>query len=133
MLTPHMGEFARLLGVDIETLQKNRLKLAEDFAKEHELLLVLKDAATLVTDGVHTAILSAPCSALSRGGSGDLLAGLLAGLLASSRCENPFEAVKCGVWLHNRAAHLACEDHSPRTLQPEVIAEYIDQAIKELE
>lgn len=133
VLTPHMGEFARLLGIGVEELKKDRLKFACTFAKEHEVLLVLKDAATLVTDGEHTAILRKPCSALSRGGSGDLLAGLIAGLLASSRCEDPFGAVKCGVWLHNRAARIACTHHSARTLQPEQIAEYMDDAFKELE
>lgn len=133
VLTPHMGEFARLLGVSVEAVKKDRLKLACAFAKEHQVILVLKDAATLVTDGSRSAILSNPCSALSRGGSGDLLAGLIAGILASGGCEDPYESVKCGVWLHNRAAHLACADYSPRCLQPEMIAEYINQAIKELE
>ncbi|MBQ7095202.1 MAG: NAD(P)H-hydrate epimerase [Clostridia bacterium] len=133
VLTPHLGEFASLLGVSVEALKKDRLQLAAAFAKKHQVILVLKDAATLVTDGSRTAILSKPCSALSRGGSGDLLAGLIAGLLASDFQADPFEGVKCGVWLHNRGAHLACKDHSPRTLQPEIIAEYIDQAFKELE
>ena len=133
VLTPHMGEFARLLGVSVAELQRNRLQLAKEFAKKHQLILCLKDAATLVTDGEHSAILSAPCSALSRGGSGDLLAGLIAGLLASNPCEDPFDMVKLGVWLHNRAAHLACKEHSPRALQPEEIAEYIEKAYEELE
>lgn len=133
VLTPHMGEFARLLGVSIPMLQKNRLQYAKDFAKEHGLILCLKDAATLVTNGEQTAILSAPCSALSKGGSGDLLAGLIGGLLASNPCEDPFEMVKLGVWLHNRAAHLASMEHSPRALQPEEIADYIEKAFEELE
>ncbi len=131
VLTPHMGEFSRLIGKDREDLAENRLTYAEQFAKENKVILVLKDAATVVTDGVRTAILSAPCSALAKGGSGDLLAGLLASLLAGK--GDPFDLVQTGVWLHNRAAHLALRRHSARTLQPEQIADYIDEAWMELE
>ncbi len=131
VLTPHMGEFARLLGVDKETLRANRIALAEGFAAKYGVILVLKDAATLVTDGARSAILSAPCSALAKGGSGDVLAGLLAGMLAGE--GDPFDLAQTAVWLHNRAAHLASMEHSARALQPEQIAEYIDNAWMELE
>ena len=131
ILTPHMGEFARLLGRSPEELRQNRLQMAEEFAARFGCILVLKDAATVVTDGKQTAILSAPCSALAKGGSGDLLAGLIAGLLAGG--AEAMEAAKAGVYLHNRAAHLACERQSPRSLQPEEIAEKISDAWMELE
>ncbi len=131
VLTPHMGEFARLIERPMGEVQQNRITLAEEFARKHHIILVLKDAATLVTDGERTEILSAPCSALAKGGSGDLLAGLLAGLLAVG--TDAFAAAKTAVWLHNRAGRLALKDHSPRALQPEQTAEYIDQAWMELE
>ncbi len=131
VLTPHMGEFMRLTGASKETLWKRRIPLAEEFAKEHRVILVLKDAATLVTDGKQTELLSAPCSALAKGGSGDLLAGLIAGLLAGG-CDT-FSLVKTGVYLHNRAAHLAVRGHSVRTVQPEQVARFLDQAWMELE
>lgn len=131
ILTPHMGEFSRLVGCSVAEVSKDRLRLAEAFAAEHHLILVLKDAATVVTDGARTEILSAPSSALAKGGSGDLLAGLVAGLLAGDR--DPFEAAKLGVYLHNRAAHLALSAYSPRYLQPEIIADYINHAWMEIE
>lgn len=131
VLTPHMGEFARLLGSTPEELRQNRLQRAEEFAACYGCILVLKDAATVVTDGKKTAVLSAPCSALAKGGSGDLLAGLIAGILAGG-CD-ALEAAKLGVYLHNRAAHLACKAQSPRALQPEEIAEKISDAWMELE
>ena len=131
VLTPHIGEFARLLGMEKETLLQNRIAIAMDFAKKYKVILVLKDAATLVTDGERVEILSAPCSALGKGGSGDVLAGLIAGMLAGK--GEPFDLVKTAVWLHNRAAHLAATEHSVRTLQPEQIADYIDNAWMELE
>lgn len=131
VLTPHVGEFARLLGVEKQELLQDRLAYAEDFARKNQLVLVLKDAATLVTDGKRTEILSAPCSALAKGGSGDLLAGLLAGMLAGE--GDPFDLAKTAVYLHNRAARLASQEHSVRALQPEMIANYIDKAWMELE
>lgn len=131
VLTPHMGEFARLAGVEKEKLLKNRLEIVEKFARKYQVILVLKDAATLVTDGRRTAILSAPCSALAKGGSGDLLAGLVAGLLAGA--GEPFALVQTGVYLHNRAAHLSLREHSARAVQPEQIARYIEMAWMELE
>lgn len=131
VLTPHVGEFARLLGIDKQQLLQNRLTYAKEFARNNKLILVLKDTATLVTDGSRTEILSSPCSALAKGGSGDLLAGLLAGMLAGE--GNPFDLAKTAVYLHNRAARLASQEHSVRALQPEHIAEYIDKAWMELE
>ncbi len=131
VLTPHLGEFARLIGMEVRAVAADRLELAEAFAKKYQLILVLKDAATVVTNGEETAVLSAPCSALAKGGSGDLLAGLIAGLLAGE--GEPLKLVQTGVWLHNRAAHLAARDHSVRTLQPDQIADYLDNAWMELE
>lgn len=131
VLTPHMGEFARLAGISVEEVREKRIALAEEFAKKHNVILVLKDAATLVTDGSVTEILSAPCSGLAKGGSGDLLAGLLAGILAGN--PDGFSAAKTAVYLHNRAGHLALQDHSARALQPEEAADYINQAWMELE
>lgn len=131
VLTPHMGEFSRLCGLPVEEICKNRLAIAEEFAAKYQVILVLKDAATVVTDGSRTEILSKPCSALAKGGSGDLLAGLIAGLLAGK--GEAFSLVKTAVYLHNRAARLAAWEHSVRTLQPEQIAEYINDAWMELE
>lgn len=135
VLTPHMGEFSRLIGLPVEQILQNRLQLAQEFALKYHVILVLKDSATVVTDGTVTEILSAPCSALAKGGSGDLLAGLIAGLLSGMECgnANAFSLAKTGVYLHNRAAHLAAKDHSVRFLQPEQIAQYINNAWMELE
>ena len=130
VLTPHLGEFARLVGRSPEEVRANRLELAEEFALKYGCVLVLKDAATLVTDGKRTQILSAPCSALAKGGSGDLLAGLIAGLLAGT--NGAYEAAGLGVYLHNRAGHLACREQSPYTLQPQEIAQKLSDAFMEL-
>ena len=131
VLTPHLGEFARLSGLDKQEIQKNRIAVAMEFAQKYHIILVLKDAATVVTDGAEVKILSAPCSALGKGGSGDVLAGLLAGMLAAK--GDSMDLASTAVWLHNRAAHLAARKHSVRALQPDQIANYIDNAWMELE
>lgn len=131
VLTPHLGEFSYLTGCSVEAIRADRLAVAEAFAREHGVILVLKDAATVVTDGNRTEILSRPCSALGKGGSGDLLAGLIGGMLAGE--GDPFDLVKTAVYLHNRAAHLAVAEHSARALQPQDIATYLDNAWMELE
>ena len=131
VLTPHLGEFSYLIGYSVAEIRSQRIRLAESFAAERGVILVLKDAATVVTDGRRTEILSAPCSALGKGGSGDLLAGLVGGMLAGD--GDPFDLVKTAVYLHNRAGNLAAKEHSVRFLQPQYLAEYLDNAWMELE
>ena len=78
VLTPHPLEFARLSGVDVSYLQLNRLSIAEKFAKENGIILVLKGAGTIVTNGDDVYINTVASSALAKAGSGDVLAGLIA-------------------------------------------------------
>jgi ADP-dependent NAD(P)H-hydrate dehydratase / NAD(P)H-hydrate epimerase len=104
VLTPHVGEFKRLFP-DIE--QEDRLEAAQKAAQQSGAVVVLKGARTVIAhpDGaVRVNIESTP--ALARGGSGDVLAGLIAGLLAQGL--DPFEAACAGVWWHSQTGiHLA--------------------------
>ncbi len=84
ILTPHPLEFARLIGASADEVQRSRLTLAQDFAKKHGVILVLKGAATVITDGKRTYINSSGSSALAKAGSGDCLAGALASVIASA-------------------------------------------------
>ncbi|MFK7736883.1 MAG: NAD(P)H-hydrate dehydratase [Pirellulaceae bacterium] len=110
ILTPHPGEFARLLGKSTSDVQANRQSLAVDFARELGLVLVLKGAQTLVTDGKRCFVCPVACTALATGGSGDVLTGLIAALLAQGM--TPFEAATLGVHLHGRAGESASEKYS---------------------
>ncbi len=102
VLTPHPGEMAALTGLTIEAIQADRLAVAEKHAAEWNCVVVLKGAFTVVAapDG-RTRILPVATPALARAGTGDVLAGLLTGLLAQGL--PPLEAASAAVWLHAEA------------------------------
>ena len=107
VLTPHPGEMARLAGITVAEVQANRLETARDFAQRMGVTLVLKGARTLIAhpDG-RVAINTSGNPAMAKGGSGDLLTGLIAGLLAQYP-DNAAQAVEAAVYLHGLAADLA--------------------------
>ena len=107
VLTPHPGEFARLTGLSAAQVQENRESLAVRFAAEHRIVLVLKGAGTIVTDGARLAINTTGGPSLATGGSGDVLTGLIASLLAQGMPA--FEASQLAAHLHGRAGDLAGE------------------------
>ena len=103
ILTPHPGEMARLTGLSVEEIQHNRVEIARQFAEEHGCVLVLKGAGTVVAAPGQEPYINATGNAgLAKGGSGDLLAGMITSLLAQGM--PPFEAAACGVYLHGLAA-----------------------------
>jgi NAD(P)H-hydrate epimerase len=116
ILTPHPGEFARLIGGEIATVQRQRAKLAAEYAAAHGVVVVLKGQGTIITDGDRVAINRTGNSGLSTGGTGDVLTGLIAALLAQGL--NSFEAAQLGAHLHGLAGDLAAAELS----QPGLIA-----------
>jgi len=105
ILTPHPGEFARLIGSDIATVQANRQELALRFAAEHGVVLVLKGHGTIVTDGARVYSNNSGNPGMATGGTGDVLTGLIAALLGQKL--EPFAAAQLGVYLHGLAGDLA--------------------------
>ncbi len=79
-LTPHLGEFARLLGEDVGVVATNPVGIAKEFAKKYGVTVALKSASTIITDGNRTLLSATGCSVLAKGGSGDTLAGFAAGI-----------------------------------------------------
>lgn len=122
VLTPHEMEFSRLSGLSIEEISQNRLKLAVTYAQTWGQTLILKGANTLVAspDG-GCRVLPFANSVLAHGGTGDVLAGLIVGLLAQKL--PPFDAATLAVWLHARAAELALEavGHPAAVLPSDII------------
>lgn len=102
ILTPHPGEMARLTGRSVSEIQLHRLEYACSFAREFNVVLVLKGAGTIVASPVGHAWVNLTGNAgMARGGSGDVLAGLIGALLAQG--VPPEEAAAAGVWLHGTA------------------------------
>lgn len=116
ILTPHPGEFARLSGHTIGTIEKDREKLAADFARHHGLVLLLKGQGTIITDGKRMAVNTTGNSGMATGGAGDVLTGLITALAAQGMPA--FEAAQLGAHIHGLAGDLAAEQLS----QPGMIA-----------
>jgi NAD(P)H-hydrate epimerase len=119
VLTPHPGEMARLLGCTVPEVEADRLHIARTFATEHHLTLVLKGWRTLIAhpDG-RVAINSSGNPALAKGGSGDILTGIVAAMLAQfpSNPQEVAHAVEAAVFLHGLAADLAVRTLDEHTL-----------------
>ncbi len=105
VITPHPGEFARLLGCDIPTVQASRRESATEFARLHGAVVVLKGHGTIVTDGQRVYINETGNPGMATGGTGDVLGGLIGALLAQGM--EPFAASQLGVYLHGLAGDLA--------------------------
>ncbi len=101
VLTPHPLEMARLIGKTVGEVQGNRLSLAEEYAKKWGVTIVLKGAATVIADANGSSVSTVGTSALAKGGSGDVLAGLVASLLAQGLL--PKAAAEAAVFLHGKA------------------------------
>jgi NAD(P)H-hydrate epimerase len=116
VLTPHPGEMARLAGIPVAEVQADRLGVARDFAQRVGVTLVLKGARTLIAhpDG-RVAVNTSGNPGMAKGGSGDLLTGLVAGLLAQYPGE-PARAVEAAVYLHGLAADMVVREADEHTL-----------------
>lgn len=110
VLTPHPLEFSRLFGSPVASVQSRRIETALDFARRTGTVLVLKGAGTIVTDGDKVYINSTGSSALSKAGSGDVLAGFLAAQVASSGCV--LTAAALSVYYHGEAADILADELS---------------------
>ncbi len=122
ILTPHPGEFSRLTGLSTEKINEHRIKYAVEFSREYRCVTVLKGAGTITAapDGRY-AVNPSGNAGLAKGGSGDVLAGLIAGLAANSNIDT-FEAAVCGVYLHGRAADVLKMGYSEYGLLPSDLA-----------
>jgi NAD(P)H-hydrate epimerase len=102
VVTPHPGEMARLLGMDVAGVQADRLEAARRFARSEQVVVVLKGARTIVVSPDGGAAISPTGNpGMASGGTGDVLAGLGAGLLEQGLA--PFEAAALGVFAHGAA------------------------------
>ena len=132
VLTPHPGEMARLLGKTIEEVQANRLEIAKKVASKYDVVVVLKGAGTIIADPLgKVAIANVGNSGLSKGGSGDVLAGMITSFCAQGL--SAFESACVGVWLHGKAGELASCKYSRRGMLPSDVIQSLPDLFLELE
>ena len=127
ILTPHDGEFARIGG----DTSGGRVQAARDFALEHGCFLVLKGHRTVTATPSATVLVNTTGnSGLAKGGSGDLLTGLIAALLAQG--ASPGMAAAGAVWLHGRAGDLAAARLTEYCVTPEDVLASLPEAFLEI-
>jgi len=132
MITPHPGELSRLIGKSVKEIQKDRIEATKSTSKELGLPIVLKGASTIIAvpDG-KTYINPTGNSGLAKGGSGDVLTGLLVGLLAQG--VNPLESAICATYIHGFAGDLAARAIGERAMIPSDMISHIASAFRALQ
>ncbi len=130
ILTPHPGEMSRLTGLSVEAVQADREGVARRYAAQWNAVVVLKGVRTVVAapDG-RVCVNPTGNPGLARGGSGDVLAGMMSALLACglSACE----AAACAVWLHGAAADRAARQKGEYGMLPQDIFAHLGQIFAE--
>lgn len=138
VFTPHPAEAARLLGMKKSEVEAQRLKCVEKLARGLGGVVLLKGRKTLISSGARTVSNPTGGPGLGKGGSGDVLTGLIAGLwaqmLASERVAGdlPFQAAALGAWLHGAAGDAAEKDLTAWAVSSTDLPDYLPQAFKAL-
>ena len=128
IMTPHPGELARLVKRTPKIINENRIDTAAEYARAFNCVMVLKGAPTVIaTPAGEIYINPTGNSGLASAGSGDVLAGMISGMLAQQ--VSPVEAAIAGVFLHGSAADLAVEDTNEYSLMAGDLLEYIPRAL----
>jgi NAD(P)H-hydrate epimerase len=139
VLTPHVGEMRRLIGVDDKDALKDRVRVAREFATAHELILVLKGARTLVAAPDGRVFINPTGNAgLGTAGAGDTLTGIIAGFIAQARGAlkdraDVLAAVVAAVYVGGLAGDIAARERGMRTMVASDIREHLGAAVRALD
>jgi NAD(P)H-hydrate epimerase len=131
ILTPHPGEFATLFGLKTDEVQDDRLGMAKLAANKLGATIVLKGAGSIVAAPEGTCAINLSGNpGMASGGSGDVLAGIIAGLAGQG--IDPYQAACAGVWLHGRTGDLAASEKSQASMIAPDLIEKIPEAFREI-
>lgn len=128
VLTPHLKEFSRLTGFTVEEIKEHSLEYAQDFARKHNIILLLKGSSTIVTDGVTTYLVESGSPGMATAGSGDVLSGIIAGFLGYNS-YTPL-SVAAAAYLAGLAGSLATKKYTDIASIASDQIEFIPEAIK---
>jgi len=128
IVTPHYGEFSRLVKKSIDLVKKKRKELAVNFALSYNLTLVLKGNRSLVTNGKKVFENTSGNCGMATAGMGDVLSGIIASLVAQGL--NCFDAAKYGVYLHGLSGDLAAKEKTKNCLVASDVIDYLPKAFK---
>ncbi len=130
ILTPHPGEMARLLNCDAESINENRIMVAEKYAEKHGVTVVLKGAGTIISDKFNTSANHTGNAGMSRGGSGDILSGIIGAAVAQG--FSPYDAACAAVYLHGLAGDSAAKKLGQEAMLPRDIIDCLSDAFRTL-
>lgn len=133
IITPHPGEMSRFMGISTAEVQQDRIGVARDVALDREITVVLKGQRTIIAfpDG-RVWVNPTGSPAMATGGTGDVLTGLMAGLMAQFPSEADY-ALAAAVWLHGRTGELGAADVGEKYLLAMDLLRYLPAAMRELE
>lgn len=130
ILTPHLKEFSRISGYSLEEIENNKEKLATDFAKNYNVILLLKGHTTIITDGEETYLVKRGCPGMATAGSGDVLSGILVGILGYNKPN--VLTIAGGAYLAGLAGELAEKNLNDISMRASDTISKIPEAIDEI-
>ena len=126
ILTPHLKEFERLSKVEIENIKKDEINIA----KEHNVILLLKGPTTVITDGTMAYLVKRGCPGMATAGSGDVLSGILVGLLGYNNAD--ILTISAGAYLNGLAGEIAEEKYTDISMIASDTINSLPEAIKKI-
>nr|MBQ8252727.1 NAD(P)H-hydrate dehydratase [Lachnospiraceae bacterium] len=131
ILTPHVLEFSRLSKLPVEEIKADKVEIARAYAKKHGVILVLKDAQTVIADsGGNVCISPRGNDGMAVAGSGDVLSGVLAGICGQS--DDPYTAACLGVYIHGMAGDKAKKKLGAHSMMPTDMIRELKKCMKKL-
>ena len=128
ILTPHPGEMARLIKKDTSYIRENVISVAEEFASRYKVILVLKGAPTVIASPEGRIFINSTGNpGLAKGGSGDVLTGMIAAFI--HQVKDPLKAAILGVYLHGLAADICSEEYGELSMNATDLIESISLAM----
>lgn len=133
ILTPHLKEFSRLTNLAMDEISKNPINLAKDYAKKHQIILLLKGPTTIITNGEQVYLVNKGCPGMATAGSGDVLSGILIGLLGYQKPDIKTVAFAAyinglsGEYAENKKSSISMLARDTATSLSEVIRPYIQK------
>jgi len=133
VITPHPGEMARLIGLTVAAVQRDRLNVARTFARDHKLIVVLKGHRTLVAHPDGTVWVNTTGNpGMATGGTGDILTGMVAGMMAQHPIKI-MESVIAAVYVHGLAGDIAREVMGEQSLVATDLVKTLPQAFRRVQ
>lgn len=140
ILTPHTGEYCRMVNIEKTKLFEDPCSEILNFSKTNKVVTILKDAITTISDGEHIFKTNTPNSGLAKGGSGDVLAGMVAGLVyqveqynkTNTKFVPSMKSALLSVFLHSQSAEKGTVENTEFSFVSSDLIKYIPQVLKEI-